>query len=119
MLLWHRELWLIDHGAALYFHYNWANWEKTILNPFTPIKNHVLLSKASQLEEVNVIFKSLLTVNKIQEIINLIPDDWLDWNEVNETPQSIKNIYIQFLTERIKHSEIFVKEAQDARKMLI
>lgn len=119
MLLWHKELWLIDHGAALYFHHAWNHWEQAMLNPFSLIKEHVLLANASQLEEVDVIFKNVLTPDKIQAIIHLIPDDWLQWKDVIETPQAIKDIYIQFLNERILHSEIFVKEAQDARKTLI
>jgi hypothetical protein len=119
MLLWHRELWLIDHGAALYFHHTWANWEQSALSPFSLIKNHVLLAKASQLEEIDTEFKLLLTLDKIKEVVHLVPDDWLHWNDSEETPQSIKNIYIKFLTERITHSEIFVKEAQNARKTLI
>jgi len=119
MLLWHKELWLIDHGAALYFHHAWNNWEQAALSPFSLIKDHVLLAKASQLQEVDVIFKNVLTPDKIQEIVHLIPDYWLQWKDVIETPQAIKDIYIQFLNERILHSEIFVKEAQDARKTLI
>lgn len=119
MLLWHRELWLIDHGAALYFHHNWANWEKYISNPFAQIKEHVLLPQADQVAAVDAELKSLLTNDKIEAIVQAIPDDWLLWRDTMETPQSIKEIYIQFLTERISHSETFVKAAQDARATFI
>ena len=44
MLTWYRELWLIDHGAALYFHHGWDNWEEQAQRPFTPVKDHVLLA---------------------------------------------------------------------------
>ena len=74
---------------------------------------------ADQLEEVDATFKQLLTDDKIREIVNAIPDDWLNWTEGQETPQDLRDVYIQFLEERIKHSEIFVNEAQNARKALI
>lgn len=74
---------------------------------------------ADQLEEVDATFKQLLTDDKIREIVNAVPDDWLNWTEGQETPQDLRDVYIQFLEERIKHSEIFVNEAQNARKALI
>ena len=119
MLMWHKELWLIDHGASLFFHYSWINWKKHALSPFTQIKEHALLAEASELEEVDRACKEILTDDKLREIVELIPDDWLHWRDKEETSQDIRDIYFQFLTERIHHSEIFVKEAQDARKALI
>lgn len=119
MLIWHKELWLIDHGATLYFHHSWVNWEKYAVSSFTQIKDHVLLPNASQLDEADVEFKKILTPEKIGEIVNLIPDEWLNWGDETETTDDIKNIYLQFLIERLNNSQIFVKEAQDARKTLI
>lgn len=115
MLLWHRELWLIDHGASLYFHHNWESWENYKNNPFLQIKDHVLLKQASQLEKIDTIFTQLLTPDKIHDIVHIIPDDWLHWRDTNETPENLRNSYIRFLTERIQHAEIFVKAAQNAR----
>ena len=119
MLMWHKELWLIDHGASLYFHHTWTNWQKQALSPFVQIKDHVLLPFADELEEVDKAFKQILTPEKIREIVNSVPDDWLYWTENQETPQDLRNVYIQFLEERINHSELFVNEAQNARKALI
>lgn len=119
MLVWHKDLWLIDHGASFYFHYSWVNWEKHAVSPFTQIKDHVLLSQADLLNEVDREFKELLTIDKISGIVNLIPDDWLNWGEGKETPQDLREVYFQFLKERINHSDLFVKEAQNARKALI
>jgi len=53
MLLWHKELWLIDHGAALYFHHSWQNWEEQAIKPFFLVKDIVLLHWATELELVN------------------------------------------------------------------
>lgn len=119
MLMWHKELWLIDHGASLYFHHSWTTWQKHALSPFVQIKDHVLLPFADKLEEADAEFKQLLTSDKIREIVNVVPDDWLNWTDGQETPQDLRDIYIQFLEERINHSETFVNEAQNARKALI
>src|ERR1044071_2039350 len=76
MLWWHKELWLIDHGASLYFHHAWENLENT-QKPFPIVKNHVLLPKASELEAVNTTFRALLASEHIRTIVSLIPDEWL------------------------------------------
>lgn len=118
MMIKFRELWLIDHGSVLYFHHSWDNWEKQSLNPFPLIKDHVLLPFADRLEEVDAEYRKRLTPEKIEKIVRLIPDEWLDWGE-GESPETIRNIYYRFLTNRLAHSELFVKEAQHARKTLI
>jgi hypothetical protein len=119
MLMWHKELWLIDHGASLYFHYSWVNWKKHAVSPFVQIKDHVLLPEASRLKEADADMKRLLTDERIREIVALIPDDWLHWSDSPGSPDEIREVYYQFLCERLAHSETFVKEAQDARKTLI
>jgi hypothetical protein len=115
MLIWHKELWLIDHGAALYFHHAWEDWEKGAKTPFALVKDHVLLPKASMLAEVHEQFKTLLTEEKIREITALLPDEWLHWDETEQTPEEIREIYSQFLLTRLEHSELFLNEAQHAR----
>lgn len=119
MLYWNKELWLIDHGASLYFHHSWVNYEKYAVSPFPQIKDHVLLPYASELESVDKEFRAILTDEKIREITNLLPNDWLNWGGEEESPEEIKNVYYNFLTERIHQSDLFVKAAQDARKALI
>ncbi|WP_367770790.1 HipA family kinase [Flavobacterium sp. WC2421] len=119
MLIWHKELWLIDHGASLYFHHSWTNWENHAQSPFALIKDHVLLPQASALTETDTAFKKLLTPEILQEIVSLIPEDWLQWEDVEATPAELRNVYLQFLLTRLNHSEIFIKEAQNAREKLI
>lgn len=118
MLIWHKELWLIDHGASLYFHHSWQNWEEQALRPFALIKDHVMLSRAEELETVDREFRTLLSPELIRSIVALIPEEWLK-DDVFETTQAHRKAYEQFLITRIAHSEIFVKEAQNARKVLI
>lgn len=119
MLIWHKELWLIDHGASLYFHHSWTTWEKHAQSPFALIKDHVLLPQASDLETIDMAFKKLLTPEVLTAIVALIPTDWLQWEDVDATPEELRTVYLQFLTTRLNHSEIFIKEAQNAREKLI
>ncbi|MEP7108788.1 MAG: HipA family kinase [Ferruginibacter sp.] len=119
MLYWHKELWLIDHGACLYFHHNWQNWEEQALRPFVLVKDHVLLPKASELERVDAEFHSLLTNERIRSIVELIPDEWLVSDPSFESTGQQRQAYVQFLEARLVHSEIFLKEAQYAGKSLI
>ncbi|OMQ13406.1 HipA family kinase [[Flexibacter] sp. ATCC 35103] len=115
MLIWHKELWLIDHGACLYFHHSWNNWEQHSKSPFALIKDHVLLPQASLLKEVDAEYKALLTPEILEEIVNTIPLEWLQWEDTDETPEALRNVYLQFLQTRLNNSEIFVNQAQNAR----
>ncbi len=119
MLIWNKELWLIDHGACLYFHHSSTDWETSAKSPFALIKSHVLLPQATLLSEVNQSIKQVLTEEKIKEIVNLIPEDWLIWEDTDKTSDELRNIYLQFLTTRLNNSEIFINEAQHARETLI
>lgn len=119
MLIWHKELWLIDHGAALYFHHTFTDPEQHAKVPFTLIKDHVLLKQATELDVADTAFKKILTRAVLENIVNAIPDDWLHWEESDKTPEQIREVYLQFLLLRLSHSQLFVKQAQDAREALI
>ncbi|HEY0652283.1 MAG TPA: HipA family kinase [Chryseosolibacter sp.] len=118
MLMWHKELWLIDHGASLYFHHSWNDW-KNGAKLFPKIKDHVLLPLASQLPEVDRGFATVLSAQLIREIVSAIPADWLNDGSPFETAEEHRNAYMEFLLSRISQSELFVKEANDARQSLI
>ena len=119
MLTWHQELWLIDHGACLYFHHSPENWEEQARRPFTLIKDHVLLPWAAELEAVNEQFCRILTPDIIRSIVEIVPDEWLVAGSYQRPPQEVKEMYIQFLMLRISSSPIFVKEAHHARNILV
>ncbi len=119
MLMWHKELWLIDHGATLFFHHSWDNWEKHAISPFQFVKEHVLLPQASKLTEAHNQFTSILNDEFLKELVNLIPEDWLHWDDVDSTPEEIREVYFQFLSRRLAHSGVFLKEAENARKVLV
>src|ERR1700712_4534908 len=100
MLVWHKELWLIDHGAALYFHHSWHNWEEQAKRPFVQVKDHVLLHDATELEAVDAEFCALLTEGKIRAIVNLIPAEWLTGDSFDSADE-FKEAYVKFLMIRL------------------
>ncbi|HEY1113052.1 MAG TPA: HipA family kinase [Chitinophagaceae bacterium] len=119
MLMWYKELWLIDHGAALYFHHAWDGWEEAARRPFALIRDHVLLPWAGELEEVDGAFRTLLTPGHIEAILSLVPDEWLDPSYGHPKADEYRNVYTGFLTTRLALSTEFIKQAQHARQALI
>lgn len=116
MLIWNKELWLIDHGASLYFHHSWGDWEKAAKSPFSYVKDHVLLPRTTSesLEKAEQEIKTVLTENTLREIVMAIPEDWLHWEGNEQTPDEIREVYINFLLTRLNNSSIFLNEAKDA-----
>lgn len=115
LLMWHKELWLIDHGASLYFHHNWIGWEEQSYKPFAAVKDHVLLPWAEAMDVVDKAFRSVLNRDRIQEIVRLVPEEWLV-AAVGSEVEGSRNIYEQFLLNRISRSQNFIKEVQHARE---
>lgn len=119
MLMWKEELWLIDHGASLYFHHSWKDWLEKSKHAFPLIKNHVLLPRATEVERVDQNFRPLLTDTLIRSIVASIPDDWLVEEEPFTSKDQQRRAYEEYLISRVAHSEVFVKEALYARASLI
>jgi hypothetical protein len=121
LLMWHKELWLIDHGAALYVHHAGAGWaQPERQRAFTQIKDHVLLPQATELEAVNTEFRAMLTPKLLREIVDLVPDQWLQEAFSDDTTaQEQRAAYTSFLEARLAESDTFVQEAQHARQALI
>jgi hypothetical protein len=115
MLIWHRRLWLIDHGAALYFHHAWNHLDQPARNPFALIKDHVLLKQASALAEVDARMKQLLTPEKLWSIIQSIPDSWLAVDSGFANEAALREAYLKYFTQRVHSSQVFLQEAVRAR----
>jgi hypothetical protein len=119
MLMWHRKLWLIDHGAALYFHHAWNNRDANALvhalRPFSRIADHVLLKRASMLEDVDAEMQALLSVEKFVGIVDLIPDSWLEQDPGFDGTSQQREAYLSYFNARLESSRIFVQEAIRAR----
>jgi len=115
MLVWHRRLWLIDHGASLYFHHRWDNHIERSRDPFPLIKDHVLLQFASSLREADSKMTGRITPDIIDRIVKLIPDAWLVGDpSLGETGQH-RNVYVEYLRSRLAASHVFLEGAIHAR----
>lgn len=110
MLMWHKNLWLIDHGAALIFHYNWPSAQEKSASPFAMIKDHVLIKSAQNIELVDVEMKSKINEAELQRIMKLIPDEWLEGDSHFSNIEDHRSAYLNFFTERLKSSNNFVQE---------
>ena len=115
MLMWHRKLWLIDHGAALYFHHSWTDMDRRSKDPFALIKEHILLPFAGPLEAADQAMTSLITEAVINEVVELIPDDWMKENSPFSTIAENRKAYVEYLTRRLGEPRHFVEEAIRAR----
>jgi hypothetical protein len=107
MLMWHRQLWLIDHGAALYFQYSWGGDVSRSQDPFTRIKDHILLRFAGALPQADAAMTQAITPEVIQRIVGLIPDTWLGGDS--------RGAYAEYLIQRLTGPRAFVQEAIRAR----
>ena len=114
MLMWHRKLWLIDHGAALYFHHAWKHGDDASANPFSMIKDHVMLRWASQLEQTDALMRQQVTLDKIAGVVDLIPQSWLS-DEPGFSRLQQRTAYVEYFARRMANSRIFLNEALRAR----
>lgn len=117
MLMWHKELWLIDHGAALYFQHSWDYWEEQSLKPFSQIRDHVLLPRAKDLKRAANDLKEQLSVSVFREIVGSIPDSWLDAD--GSSIDDRRRIYVEYLKRRLENSDDLLEEAERAREKLV
>lgn len=119
MMIWHNELWLIDHGASLYFHHAWKNPALSASDPFAYIKDHVLLPYADRLQEVDKLMRQAITPRTLGKIADLIPAEWLEEEDSDLTAEERRQTYKNFLFERLNNSSIFVEEAIRQRNLLM
>lgn len=117
MLVWHKHLWLIDHGASLYFHHSWDNYLERSRSPFPQIKDHVLLPFAEDLRETDARLAPRLTRDVIEEIVSLVPEDWLSHDSPFGSAAEHRAAYVAYLTARLEEPRKFVEEAQNARSL--
>jgi hypothetical protein len=119
MLIWHRRLWLIDHGATLYFHHTWTDYRERSRAPFPMIKDHVLLPCASALHEVDAKMAGWVTPDIIDSVVKLIPDAWLVGDSIFDGSTQQRDAYREYLLSRIEPPHAFLEEAVRARSLYV
>src|ERR1051325_9358658 len=93
LLMWHRRLWLIDHGAALYFHHAWTDMDQRSKDPFALIKEHILLRSASAIEKADQEMTAVITEDVIRDVLDLVPEDWMNDNSPFSTTAEHRQAY--------------------------
>lgn len=116
LLVWHRRVWLIDHGAALYFHHGASDFSQRSGEPFARIGEHVLLPYARSLEEVDVRLTERLDAETIERIVSLIPESWLESSE-GRSAAAQRRAYAKYLSRRLESPRRFLEEAVRARSV--
>jgi hypothetical protein len=123
LLVWHRKLYPIDHGAALFFHHNWPSRESKIESPFMEIEHHILLPWANEIEEAAKAARARLNPALLADIVALVPDAFFEAIPAAPgaatSPAERRAGYIDFLTRRLAAAEIFEQEAIRARTRLL
>ena len=111
LLEWHGRIWLIDHGAALYWHHSRPPADPR-LDPFAAVRDHVLLPYASSIAEADERLAPLLTPEVLDRVVSSIPADWLDDESAgDQDPQ----VYGDYLAARLEGPRAFAAEAERAR----
>jgi len=115
LLVWHRKVWLIDHGATLYFHHTpgWEDAPARARDSFPLISAHVLRSQATAAAEVDEALAGLLTAEAIEAIVGLIPDVWL--TDTARDAAATRAAYARFLTARLEAPRPFMQEITRGR----
>jgi hypothetical protein len=119
MMTWHGRLWLIDHGAAMYFHHAWDNPTERSRQPFTQIKDHILLPWARRITEADASMAARIEVDLIADIVALIPDSWLAGDAHFTDSASHRQAYVDYLVKRLQSPRAFVEEAIRAHDQLV
>ena len=119
LLSWHTGLWLIDHGASLYFHHGWrpADRLEGSRDPFVEIRHHVLLRLASALEDAEIHLRAALTDELFERVTRWIPDVWLDEDRTFSNQEAQRAAYVDWLRARRDAMPVFLEEAQRARAL--
>ncbi|HEY3063661.1 MAG TPA: HipA family kinase [Chloroflexota bacterium] len=116
LLMSRDQVWLIDHGAALYVHHRWAGWQERMHTPFVQIAEHVLLPFAGDLEAADARLRPRLDDATIGHIAATLPDDWLDPEPELGDAVAIRAAYVTYLRERLHGPRRWLAEAVAARK---
>lgn len=118
MLIWEDALWLIDHGASLYFHHNWDDYLARSRTPFPLIKDHVMLPFAHALAQADATLRPQLQPDLIREAVAGVPDAWLLVDAPFSDPDAHRAAYVDYLLSRVDGAGIFLEEAMAAHARL-
>jgi hypothetical protein len=118
LLHWHKRLYGIDHGAALYFQHRWDDLVRDpghARRPFTQVRDHVLLPFAGSIIETDARLAPLVTDALLRQMVALVPDAWLSGAKGSPSVSQGREAYVDYLRARLVEPRAFVEEAERAR----
>src|SRR5215208_2179034 len=115
LLLWRDRLWMIDHGASLYFHHRWDGWEGRVQAPFPQIKDHVLLALAGDLAAADARLRPMLSEAAVTAAVATIPEEWLGGEALFAGVAEHRAAYVTYLLERLHGPRAWLREVIEAR----
>jgi hypothetical protein len=121
LLVWHNRLWLIDHGASLYFHHNWpakdgAALEAASQRPFAAARDHVLLPFADSIPEADAALAPQLTPGVLHAVVDLIPAEWLADEPGFASAEEVRSAYVAYLGARLRKPRVWVRTLEEATR---
>jgi hypothetical protein len=119
LLVWHKKLYPIDHGAALFFHHDWATMDAKIASPFKQIEQHVLLPWATEIAQAGAVARDRLSDGVFERILDAVPDAWLEAIPGELSAAERRAGYVSFFQRRLEAAQIFEQEATDARARIV
>ena len=119
MLEWHGRIWLIDHGAALYFHHDWGDVMARAGDRFEHVAQHVLLPYAADIATADTRAHQRLSRPVFADIVAAVPEAWLLAHYEGQRPEAVRAAYVDYLSTRLDRSHEFSREASRARSLLV
>ncbi|MCW2962586.1 MAG: hypothetical protein JWM25_1180 [Thermoleophilia bacterium] len=118
LLMWHGDLWLIDHGATLYVHANWYEPEAAARQPFEMIAQHVLLPAAGSIVDADARNAPRIDRALLEHILASVPDSWFEQDALGREAAEVRGAYVTWLLLRLDAREQWVPVAEAARVAL-
>ena len=115
LLRWHGDMWLIDHGAALYFAHNWPTREHAYARTYDQVGDHVLLPTAGSITEAGEAVAARLSADAITAAAHVVPDQWLADEPGFDSPDEVRAAYIDVLIQRLDQRETWMPPLEAAR----
>jgi hypothetical protein len=119
LLAWHGRLWLIDHGASLYFHHAWTGWQAASRRPFGAARDHVMLPLAAAIPEADAALAPRLTQEVLRGVVDLVPEEWLRDEPAFAHPEAVRSAYVEFLSARLEEPRGWVRALEEAGEQAV
>jgi hypothetical protein len=119
LLTWHNRLWLIDHGASLYFHHTWKGWEAASKRPFAAARDHVLLPFAGAISETDAAMVAELPNEALRKIVDLVPEEWLKDEPGFADGEAVRSAYVEFLSRRLEEPRGWAEALEETHEQAV